>query len=113
MKTKILAIVCVALFGIFSAKATSVDDPVRKDLRKIVERTVTYPTLAVEPGTQGTVIVDINVTEEGTLEIGNVSASDEKLKNYVVKRLKTIDPKKLRGVEANKHETYKFLFKVI
>lgn len=111
MKSKILALACLVIFSLVSVKNLKADEPVKRNLKSIIEKRMDYPSRILEDSKNATVLVDLQVNNNGKLEISKISAPNERLKQYVIQRLRQIGTENLKGIEPNVIQTYRIEFR--
>jgi len=108
MKTKIFLLgVVVFLMSTLSVVASR--PPVNKSDDFLKE--IDYPTFAKENKIEGVVLVSLFINKTGNISVDLANASNDDLKEYVVKKLKNIVVKDDEMKEKNMN--FKFVFKLL
>jgi len=74
MKTKIIAFASLLIFCTISGRIIKAEEPVKQNLKSIIEKRMEYPSRILEDTKNATVLVDLQVNNNGKLEIGKISA---------------------------------------
>ena len=113
MKTRILMVVILALMS-FNHAFTNNDqnlDP-KNQVKQIVAKEVSYPDFAIDLGIEGTVYTSFSINDNGTLMVFEIESTNDRLKDYVTKKLKEIH---LEASQDEKSQIYnmKFSFELL
>ena len=114
MRATILLTAVFCLLGLnlsFSQVKENKNPDPKLQVRQIISKQVTYPEFAIDLGIEGTVYASFLVNEDGTLKVIEVSSANDRLKEYVEKKLKEI--KVTAGQEANEIYNMKFSFELM
>ena len=105
MKTRIATI--LFLLGLFLSTAAFAVEPVpannqvQKEIKKLVQKRLSYPQFAIDSKTECTVYLKIIVGENGSLEVDCANCYCPKMKDFVVKNVEKIESSKLAGAEGS------------
>jgi len=106
----IVLLLSITSFSAFSLNAN--DDANESKVKETVINQIEYPDFAKEQNIQGDVFVCFSVSRDGKVVVLSSNSAEEKLQNYVVQKMKTID---LSSVDVQVGYTYnvKFSFQLL
>jgi hypothetical protein len=99
MKTKKIVIALIAT--IFTVGTLVANEPVMapkevsSSVAELIQEEVYYPEFAIEDKFQGEVVLEIQITESGNLDVIAANSINKDLKNYAAKTIEEIETKDL------------------
>lgn len=114
MRTKILLPVLFCLLGMSLVHSQTQDnkepDP-KLQVKQLVIKEMTYPEFAVDLGIEGVVFASFSVNEDSTLKVIEVNSANDRLREYVDKKLKEIKVSQVVG--SDEVFNMKFTFELL
>ena len=95
MKTRIATL--TLLLGLFISTTAFANEPVpaskyvAKTVADYIEKELEYPEFAIETKYEGDVVVKIVIEEDGTFDVVQANAHNEKMKNSVIEMIEELD----------------------
>jgi hypothetical protein len=95
MKTKKIIIALIA--SIFTVGTVMANEPVMapkevsSSVAEIIKENVYYPEFAIEEKFQGDVVVELEITEDGSFDVIAANSINKNLKNYAAKTIEDIN----------------------
>jgi hypothetical protein len=89
MKTKLLLIATMLIASITMGYAKD-PNPTEVNLKKIINKEISYPKAAIEQNIEGEVTVEFKVTADGKIEVINCYTNQGVLYTHVMKSLENI-----------------------
>ncbi|MCX6232362.1 MAG: hypothetical protein NTZ33_12560 [Bacteroidetes bacterium] len=105
-----IAFVIIMVTGFISAAKDNDKTVQKSELKKVLQKEVSYPDFVVNDEKTSTVFVQFTVTEEGKIEIKAMNYLDVKLGDYVKECLQKVVVDK-NDASVGKTHIYKFNFK--
>lgn len=111
-------IIGLVLLAIISTSNVSAGNLNPTKLNKILQKVLPYPDFAKEQSIEGIVLINFTLDSDGNIQIKMTNESDITLKDYVVKKLKSINIFALKDTTEEEiedtEESYdvKFVFKL-
>lgn len=99
MKTKRIIIALIA--SVFTIGTIMANEPVMapkevsSSVAEIIKKEIYYPEFAIEDKFQGDVVMEIQITESGNLDVIAANSVNQDLKNYATKTIEEIETKNL------------------
>ncbi len=113
MKTKNFAImISTILISVFSLSAQAVNTSSVTILDDVIKSVFKYPAEAKSEGITGFVIVEVQMDNDGRINVKQINSDNEMLKNYVISQLNNIKIPNA-AIGADEVRIYKFKFKLI
>ena len=82
------------------------------EVGKFLERSITYPSSAINKNAEGTVSFTLTKNGENILEYKMLSSDNDMLSSYVVRRIKRLEPRLTKLMEANDEQVFRLTFKL-
>lgn len=111
MKAIIISLASVLIIAFSGVSNANTISPKGGDIKKLIQKQVSYPDFAKEQKLEGVVLVDFTLNADGTIKVNTTNQSDINLKDYVVTKLKQIKLKP--DTSAAKSYSVKFDFKYV
>lgn len=95
MKTRIATL--TLLLGLFISTTAFASEPVpaskyvSSTVANYIEKEMEYPEFAIEDKYEGDVVVKIVIEEDGTFDVVQANAHNEKMKNHVIRMIEELD----------------------
>lgn len=106
MKTKNLVIALIA--SIFTVGSLMANEPamapkeISSSVAKLITEEIYYPEFAIEEKFEGKVVLEVQITEEGSFDVTAANSLNEDLKEYASKTIEDIDTDKFKNYAGQK-----------
>ena len=106
MKTKKIVIALIAsiiMVGTAVAKEpVMAPKEISSSVAEIIKEEIYYPEFAIEDKFQGDVVVEVQITEDGSFDVIAANSINKDLKNYAMKTIEDIDTEAFKSYAGNR-----------